>query len=90
MRDDSHRAERKREHIKTSAKVTGSPPHRLGESRSACGGLLLSAAAGENEPYKYPREVELASGLPKTISGKIRRVQLRGRKRLRKAQQTGR
>jgi len=28
-------------------------------------------------PYKYPREVEFVTELPKTISGKIRRVQLR-------------
>ena len=28
-------------------------------------------------PYKYPREIEFVSGLPKTISGKIRRVELR-------------
>jgi acyl-coenzyme A synthetase/AMP-(fatty) acid ligase len=30
-------------------------------------------------PYKYPREVEFVSELPKTISGKIRRVELRAR-----------
>lgn len=28
-------------------------------------------------PYKYPRKVEFVSDLPKTISGKIRRVELR-------------
>ncbi len=28
-------------------------------------------------PYKYPREVEFVENLPKTISGKIRRVELR-------------
>jgi acyl-coenzyme A synthetase/AMP-(fatty) acid ligase len=28
-------------------------------------------------PYKYPRKIEFVSELPKTISGKIRRVQLR-------------
>jgi acyl-coenzyme A synthetase/AMP-(fatty) acid ligase len=28
-------------------------------------------------PYKYPREVEFVDELPKTISGKIRRVELR-------------
>ena len=28
-------------------------------------------------PYKYPRLVEFVSDLPKTISGKIRRVELR-------------
>ena len=29
-------------------------------------------------PYKYPREIEYVTELPKTISGKIRRVELRG------------
>lgn len=29
-------------------------------------------------PYKYPRVVEFAKELPKTISGKIRRVEIRG------------
>jgi len=29
-------------------------------------------------PYKYPREIEFVTELPKTISGKIRRVELRG------------
>ena len=28
-------------------------------------------------PYKYPRVVEFVTELPKTISGKIRRVQIR-------------
>jgi len=28
-------------------------------------------------PYKYPREIEFVESLPKTISGKIRRVELR-------------
>ncbi len=30
-------------------------------------------------PYKYPREIEFVAELPKTISGKIRRVDLRAR-----------
>jgi len=30
-------------------------------------------------PYKYPREIEFVSELPKTVSGKIRRVELRQR-----------
>ena len=30
-------------------------------------------------PYKYPREIEFLDELPKTISGKIRRVELRSR-----------
>jgi acetyl-CoA synthetase len=28
-------------------------------------------------PYKYPREIEFVADLPKTISGKIRRSELR-------------
>ena len=31
-------------------------------------------------PYKYPREVIFVDALPKTISGKIRRVELRAKK----------
>ena len=34
-------------------------------------------------PYKYPREIEFTSELPKTASGKIRRVELRDRERAR-------
>ena len=30
-------------------------------------------------PYKYPREIEYLESLPKTISGKIRRIELRNR-----------
>jgi len=33
-------------------------------------------------PYKYPRAVEFVDGLPKTVSGKIRRVDLRERARV--------
>ncbi len=29
-------------------------------------------------PYKYPRQIEFVDSLPKTVSGKIRRVELRG------------
>jgi len=30
-------------------------------------------------PYKYPRKIEFVSELPKTVSGKIRRVELKER-----------
>ncbi|HVH16831.1 MAG TPA: hypothetical protein VNF72_00900 [Myxococcota bacterium] len=30
-------------------------------------------------PYKYPRQIEFVDSLPKTVSGKIRRVELRAR-----------
>ena len=35
-------------------------------------------------PYKYPREIEFVDTLPKTISGKIRRVELREMERQKK------
>jgi acetyl-CoA synthetase/medium-chain acyl-CoA synthetase len=35
-------------------------------------------------PYKYPREIEFVDSLPKTISGKIRRVELRQLEKQRK------
>jgi acyl-coenzyme A synthetase/AMP-(fatty) acid ligase len=28
-------------------------------------------------PYKYPRKIEFVTSLPKTVSGKIRRTELR-------------
>jgi acetyl-CoA synthetase len=37
-------------------------------------------------PYKYPREIEFVSDLPKTTSGKIRRVELRQREMEKAAQ----
>ncbi len=33
----------------------------------------------QTAPYKYPREIHFVDELPKTVSGKIRRVELRGR-----------
>jgi acetyl-CoA synthetase/medium-chain acyl-CoA synthetase len=36
-------------------------------------------------PYKYPREIEFVDSLPKTISGKIRRVELREMERQKKS-----
>ena len=30
-------------------------------------------------PYSYPREIEFVQELPKTVSGKIRRIELRQR-----------
>jgi acetyl-CoA synthetase/medium-chain acyl-CoA synthetase len=39
-------------------------------------------------PYKYPREIEFVDDLPKTVSGKIRRVELRKLEEQRKARQS--
>jgi acetyl-CoA synthetase len=33
----------------------------------------------ETAPYKYPRRIEFTDELPKTSSGKIRRIELRQR-----------
>ncbi|SFI99866.1 acyl-CoA synthetase [Thermoflavimicrobium dichotomicum] len=38
-------------------------------------------------PYKYPREIEFVDSLPKTTSGKIRRVELRQLEKERKSKQ---
>ena len=37
-------------------------------------------------PYKYPREIEFVEELPKTVSGKIRRVELRRQEEARKGE----
>lgn len=40
---------------------------------------IQSFCKAQTAPYKYPREIEFVESLPKTISGKIRRVDLRNR-----------
>ena len=72
--------------------ITGVPDEERGQVVKATI-VLTKSAVGSNElkkeiqdyvkthtaPYKYPRIVEFVSELPKTISGKIRRVELRER-----------
>jgi len=41
--------------------------------------------ASNTAPYKKPREIEFVESLPKTISGKVRRVELRDMERQRKS-----
>lgn len=73
------------------AAVVGKPDPTRGEIVKAfvvlADGFLPTAELGEllkehvkatTAPYKYPREIEFVDELPKTISGKIRRVELRG------------
>ena len=43
----------------------------------AADGLLQNHVKHETAPYKYPRVIEFVDVLPKTISGKIRRVEIR-------------
>jgi acyl-coenzyme A synthetase/AMP-(fatty) acid ligase len=51
------------------------PGHQASESLAT---ELQDHVKKVTAPYKYPREVEFVAELPKTISGKIRRVELRG------------
>jgi acetyl-CoA synthetase/medium-chain acyl-CoA synthetase len=51
------------------------PGHTESEALTA---ELQDHVKGVTAPYKYPREIEYVDELPKTISGKIRRVELRG------------
>ncbi len=73
------------------AAVVGRPDPARGEIVKAfvilANGFLPTAELGEllrehvkatTAPYKYPREIEFVDELPKTVSGKIRRVELRG------------
>ena len=73
------------------AAVVGMPDPARGEIVKAfvilADGFLPTAELGEllkehvkatTAPYKYPREIEFVDELPKTVSGKIRRVELRG------------
>ena len=73
------------------AAVVGRPDPARGEIVKAfvilADGFLPTAELGEllkehvkatTAPYKYPREIEFVDELPKTVSGKIRRVELRG------------
>ena len=66
------------------------PDDRLGQRIKAFVVLKAAAVASETlavelqehvkrttAPYKYPREISFVSELPKTVSGKIRRVELR-------------
>jgi acetyl-CoA synthetase/medium-chain acyl-CoA synthetase len=72
------------------AGVVGAPDHARGQIVKAF--VVLRAEAMPSEelirelqqhcrqsaaPYKYPREIEFVKELPKTISGKTRRVELR-------------
>lgn len=72
--------------------VVSSPDEMRGEVVKAFVVLKPGYAAGEalvkelqehvktvTAPYKYPRKIEFVAALPKTVSGKIRRVELRER-----------
>jgi len=47
------------------------------EGNDSLAGEIQDFVKQHTAPYKYPREIEFRNSLPKTISGKIRRVELR-------------
>ena len=49
------------------------------EAGEAMATTLQDFVKATTAPYKYPREIAFVPELPKTISGKIRRVELRDR-----------
>ena len=51
------------------------------EAGDALVAQLQSHVKSVTAPYKYPRAIEFVASLPKTVSGKIRRVELRERNR---------
>jgi acetyl-CoA synthetase len=70
--------------------VVGVPDERIGQRIKAyvvlAPGFTGSEALAEElreyvkkttAPYKYPRDIEFVTELPKTVSGKIRRTELR-------------
>jgi acetyl-CoA synthetase len=72
--------------------ITGAPDHERGQIIKATVVLTKEYTSGEaikkelqehvkkvTAPYKYPRIIEFVDELPKTISGKIRRVEIRDR-----------
>ena len=54
------------------------PGHRAGDELVR---TLQDHVKRVTAPYKYPRAIEFVDALPKTVSGKIRRVELRERER---------
>jgi 2-aminobenzoate-CoA ligase len=54
------------------------------EGSEELGKALQDYVKRELAPYKYPREIEFITALPKTETGKIRRVELRDLERQRK------
>jgi len=54
------------------------------QASDALVGELQEHVKRELAPYKYPREIEFVDSLPRTETGKIRRVELREREQQRK------
>ena len=56
--------------------VVLAPGYEPGESLAQA---LQEHVKSVTAPYKYPRRIEFLEELPKTVSGKIRRIELRER-----------
>ncbi len=62
--------------VKATVVLTSEYKNRAGDELAR---ELQSYVKANTAPYKYPRIIEFADELPKTISGKIRRVEIRER-----------
>ncbi|GAA5936026.1 acyl-CoA synthetase [Sporobolomyces koalae] len=62
----------------------GYKDHSSGEKAKALIADILNHFRKTTAPYKVPREIEFVEELPKTVSGKIRRVELRDLEKARK------
>ncbi len=62
---------------KSHLPATGSSPAEIAEYHKKLAKEIQEHVKKVTEPYKYPRIVEFVPELPKTISGKIRRVEIR-------------
>jgi acetyl-CoA synthetase len=62
---------------KTYLPKEGSTPEQIAEYHAKLAKEVQEKVKEVTEPYKYPRVVEFVPELPKTISGKIRRVEIR-------------
>jgi acetyl-CoA synthetase len=84
------------------AAVVASPDERRGtivkafivlasgnEASDELASAIKSHVRERHSAYAYPREIEFVDDLPKTLTGKIRRVELRERERESKAARTG-
>ena len=74
IRDRSSPDEQRGEVVK--AFVVLAPGYRASEALVT---ELQEHVKAVTAPYKYPRRIEFVDELPKTVSGKIRRIELRDR-----------
>ncbi len=66
----------------------GSTPEQIAAHHARLTREVQEKVKEVTEPYKYPRVVEFVPELPKTISGKIRRVEIRQEDDLRRTRES--